>query len=60
MKCKHLEMVLLSLLLVGIGFMVLTIMQRNTMQAFKQQAVEQECAHYNSIDGEFEWLRKDK
>ena len=59
MRCKDLEKVVLLTLLVGIGFMVLTIMQRNTLQAFKQQAVEQECAHYNSIDGEFEWLRKD-
>ena len=55
MRRRDLEIVLILVLLIGIGFMVLTIMQRNTLQAFKQQAIEQECAHYNSIDGEFEW-----
>ena len=29
-------------------------------KGLKEMAIKQECAHYNSLDGQFEWLRKDK
>ena len=56
---KNLEVVLLMVLLVGIGAMLVVVMERYTIQELKQQAIEQECANYNSVDGEFEWVRKD-
>lgn len=51
--------ILLLILLVGMAA-ILIVIQQNTIQAFKKQAIEQECAKYNEVDGEFEWLRKDR
>lgn len=57
---ENLEVLTLLLFIVTIFSIVVNVMQNNTIKAFKQQAIEQECAHYNSVDGKFEWLRKDK
>ena len=49
--------ILFLVTIVALSSAVVVVKQNKDL---KEMAIKQECAHYNSVDGEFEWLRKDK
>ena len=59
MPYNNLVIFTVGILISWIVLFIIVVILAMEVSDLKEMAVKQECAHYNSVDGQFEWIRND-